>query len=102
MNTFEQKYKKYKKKYLILKTIIQNGGGIGDIRDMSDGGPLTLVKDDNNGKYHIRQGEQVADIVNFEQICKDPKTYIFITKSGSVYKYRGEINEGRITKASHK
>jgi len=94
MDNYYSKYIKYKKKYLDLKKP-QHGGSIGIIRDMSEKGDLTLVKNDGNGKYFIIQGDQKADIVNFEEIC--PNTHIFITNSGSVYKYTGELRHGRIT-----
>ena len=99
MNSFEQKYHKYKKKYLNLKTIIQEGGGIGKISDISDKGDVTIVTNNQkNNRLELWQGTDKVIIKNYIKICNDPKKYIFVTASGSVYIYQGNIREGRITR----
>ena len=98
MQEFEKKYLKYKKKYLELKNIIQAGGSIGDIKNITGDGPLSLVINaQKDNKFEIKQGKNVADIVRYVKICRNPQKYIFVSKSGSVYIYEGNIHEGITT-----
>lgn len=103
MNNFsyQQKYLKYKKKYLEIKNLVKMGGDIGTIRDITKSGNVILVRNDREDRYEIHQGKEKVEIVAFQQINEEPNIWIFITRSGSVYIYKGEIREGRITPFIH-
>ena len=73
------------------------GGDIGTIRDITKSGNVILIRNDQEHRYEIQQGKIKVPIVAFQQINEEPNIWIFITRSGSVYIYKGDIREGRIT-----
>jgi len=82
--------------------LIQNGGTVGTIRDISGKGEVVLVtdySDQHNGniKYSLHQDGEIADIITWREVCNNPIKYIFVTKSGSVYIYQGQYIDNILT-----